>query len=305
MKKVLLSGVAAAVLVAAPALAADLPVRAPAPVYKAPAVIAPMVYNWSGFYIGGNAGYGWENTRTDYSYTSLPAGSVTRGFDDVFGPTGSDLTGGNAGPLNVGGSSAVASAIASGFLPTSIGKKNQGFFTGGVQGGFNYQVNQLVFGGEADFMWMNGVKTASYTAPNNGIISNTAVAQAGLQWLSTVRARAGFAVDRTLVYATGGVAFGRVVANTNGSGSDGSNTDLFSGSGTKTRTGYTVGGGLEYAFTPNWIARAEYLYYNLGTVNYAVAAANSVAAGEGLFINASQKMDGSIVRAAVSYKFGG
>ena len=296
MKKILFSAAAAVVLTAGSAFAADLPARAPAPVYKAPAVVVPSVYNWSGFYIGGNAGYGWENTRTDYSYSSVPV-SPGPGFEDVFGP---------GGPLNVGGQSAVASAIASGFLPTSLGNKNQGFFTGGVQGGFNYQVNQLVFGGEADFMWMNGVKTTSYTAPNNGIISNTAVAQAGLRWLGTVRARAGFAVDRTLAYVTGGLAYGRVVATTNGSGQDNTpNVDIFSGDGTKTRIGYTVGAGLEYAFTPNWIARAEYLYYNLGTVNYSVAAVNPVAVAEGLFINASQKMDGSIVRAAVSYKFGG
>src|ERR1700716_244563 len=98
INKILL-GAVATVALAAPALAADLPART---YTKAPVVI-PMVYSWTGFYIGGNAGYGWENTRTDYDYTSSPA-SAPPGFEDVFGP-------GGPGPLNVGGTSAVASAI--------------------------------------------------------------------------------------------------------------------------------------------------------------------------------------------------
>lgn len=302
MKKTLLSAVAAAVLIAAPALAADLPARGP--VYKAPEVFRPAAYNWTGFYVGGNVGYGWENTQTQYNYSSTTVGVANPGFEDIFGPV-SVLNAGGPGPLNVGGSSAVNSAVASGFLPTSLGRKNAGYFTGGLQAGYNYQISQFVLGGEADFNWMNGVKTTQFVAPPNGFISNTTTSQAGLKWLGTVRARAGWAMDRALIYATGGLAYGSVVATTNASGTDGFTTDVYSGSGSKTKTGYTVGGGLEYGLTPNWTAKAEYLYYNLGTVNYAVAAANSVAAGEGLFINAKQKFDGSIVRLGVNYKFGG
>ena len=69
------------------------------------------------------------------------------------------------------------------------------------------------------------------------------------------------------------------------------------------RTGFAVGGGVEYAFTSNLSAKLEYLYYDLGTANYEVAAANSIAAGEGIFIYGSQKFDGNIVRLGLNYRF--
>src|SRR5271166_3504993 len=135
MKKLLLTGVAFAALIAGPAMAADLG----APVYRRP-VVAVAVYNWTGFYIGGNVGGGWENTETNYTYSSIPAPNPP-GFQDVFGP---------GGPLNVGGLSAVASAIARGFLPTSLGSNQASFFTAGGQIGYNIQINHAVLGVEAD-----------------------------------------------------------------------------------------------------------------------------------------------------------
>ena len=72
-------------------------------------------------------------------------------------------------------------------------------------------------------------------------------------WLATVRGRAGWAWDRVLFYGTGGAAFAPASV---GAGS------FFAGSlgGSATMTGWTAGGGVEYAFTPNWTAKAEYLY---------------------------------------------
>jgi outer membrane immunogenic protein len=290
MKKILLAGVAAVAL-AAPALAADLPVRA----YSKAPVVVDAVYNWTGFYIGANVGYGWENTRTDYSYTSTPA-PAPPGFEDVFGP---------GGPLNVGGGSAVSSAIAQGFLPTSLGNRQAGVFTAGGQIGYNAQFNQFVLGVETDLNWINsGVKTTSFVAPPNGVVTNVASSAAGLRWLGTVRGRAGYAVDRALFYVTGGLAYGDARASSNAANFDGSNTDLFAGSVSGIRVGYTVGAGLEYAVTNNITVKGEYLYYNLGSATYAVAAANAVALGEGLFTTARQTFDGSIVRAGINYKWG-
>lgn len=293
MKQFLFGSAALIVMVTAGAAgAADL---ARGPVYKAAPVAAPAAYfSWTGFYAGVNAGGGWENTQTQYSYASTTA-LAPPGFQDVFGL---------GGPLNVIGLSAVDSAIARGFLPTSLGKKNVGFFTAGGQIGFNYQISPIVLGAEADLNWMNGVRTTNFVAPPNGIITNNTTRRAGLRWLGTVRARAGIAVDGALVFATGGWAFGGVTAATNASGTDGFTTDLYSGNASGTRSGYAVGGGIEYALTNYLTVKGEYLYYNLGTANYPVAAANSLAAGEGLFINASQKFDGSIVRAGLNYRFG-
>jgi outer membrane immunogenic protein len=291
MKKILL-GVVATVALAVPALAADLPVRT---YTKAPVIVDPG-YNWTGFYVGANAGYGWENTATDYSYSSIPA-PAPPGFQDVFGP---------GGPLNIGGTSAVASAIAQGFLPTRLGDRQAGVFTAGGQIGYNAQFNQTVLGVEADLNWINnGVKTTAFVAPPNGVVTNVASSSAGLRWLGTLRGRAGYAVDRALFYVTGGLAYGDVRVSSNASNFDGANTDLFAGSFSGVRVGYAVGAGLEYAITNNVSLKGEYLYYNLGSVTYSVAAANGFAVGEGLFTTGKQTFDGSIVRAGINYKFGG
>jgi outer membrane immunogenic protein len=153
-------------------------------------------------------------------------------------------------------------------------------FTAGGQIGYNFQINQVVLGAEADINWFNdGVRTTGFNAPPN-------------------------AADRALFYATGGLAYGKVEASTNASSSLGPITDLFAGDASGVRSGYTVGGGLEYALLNNVTIRAEYLYYNLGTATYAVAPANLFAAGEGLFITANQKFDGSLIRFGLNYKFG-
>src|SRR3954467_1809136 len=108
MKKLMLG--AALCVASFSANAADLPVPAPAPAYKAPAVIVPSTYNWSGFYIGGNVGYGWA--KSDPGVTSF------------YQPIGT-LQGTYAGP---------------GHSPSG--------FIGGLQAGFNYQINSLVLGWE-------------------------------------------------------------------------------------------------------------------------------------------------------------
>jgi outer membrane immunogenic protein len=100
MKKFLLSGVALAVLVATPALAADMATRGP--VYKAPAV-APL-FNWTGFYIGAHAGYGWGDASGFSTNGWFGGGQL--GVNYQFAPnwvwgveadiSGADVSGGNA-----------------------------------------------------------------------------------------------------------------------------------------------------------------------------------------------------------------
>ncbi len=285
MKKILLAA-AATMAIAAPAFAADLPARTYS---KAPVMVNP-IYDWTGFYVGANAGGAWENSQTNYSYTTFPA-SAPPGFEDAFG----------TGP---GG---VSSAIAAGFIPGSLGKKNVGVFTAGGQFGYNAQFNQFVVGFEADLNWLNDSKktTLFIASPNVAPLTNVASSTAGLEWLGTVRGRFGFAADRALFYVTGGLAYGEAKASSAAAISDTINTDLYAGSLSKVRTGYTVGGGLEYAITNNISLKGEYLYYNLGSASYAVAPANSFATGEGIATVATQKFDGSIARAGINYRFGG
>jgi outer membrane immunogenic protein len=293
MEKIQMKQLALAVSIlavsSAAASAADL---APRTYTKAP-IVAPA-FSWTGFYVGANAGGVWENTQTDYSYTSIPA-PAPPGFQDVFGP---------GGPLNVGGGSAVSSAIAQGFLPTSLGDKQAGVFTAGGQFGYNAQFNQYVLGVETDLNWIdNGVKTTTFVAPPNGVITNNASSSAGLRWLGTLRGRAGYAVDRALFYVTGGLAYGDTRTSATASNFDGANTDLYAGSTSSIRAGYTVGAGFEYAITNAVSIKGEYLYYDLGTTSYAVAAANTFAAGEGLFTTGRQRFDGNLARVGLNYHF--
>jgi outer membrane immunogenic protein len=122
-------------------------------------------------------------------------------------------------------------------------------------------------------------------------------------WLATVRLRIGYAFDRTLVYATGGVAFGRVSF---------SNTDLEfapngggfgneASSASQAKVGWAAGAGLEYGLTPNWIVSAEYLPVDLGTLNTSGVVSSLLAATATL--NFSTKLRSDIVRAGIAYKF--
>ena len=123
--------------------------------------------------------------------------------------------------------------------------------TGGLVGGtigYNYQIGHVVVGAEGDIDWsdINGTTT-------NGCAVGC---QTSDSWLSTVRARLGYAADRFLPYVTGGAAFGDISASRPG----------FAGSST-TNAGWTVGAGIEFAIAGNWTAKAEYLYVDLGNFN--------------------------------------
>jgi outer membrane immunogenic protein len=215
MKKLLLVGLAGLAFVGADsAKAADAGV----PTYPVPsAVIVPVpAFSWTGPYVGAIVGGGWESTETRYSFLSTPSTATTGDFEDIFGP------GPPAGTLNLPGQSAVASAIAQGFLPTSLGTKTTGFFTAGGLIGLNFQMAQIVYGLETDFAWMSGAKTTHFVAPpNTANVTNTVTQTAGLRWLDTVRGRAGYAINRALIFATGGAAIARVSATTNETLSDG------------------------------------------------------------------------------------
>lgn len=124
-------------------------------------------------------------------------------------------------------------------------------FLGGGQVGYNAQFGNFVLGAEADIQggWVDG------SAAGVAGLAGPASASSDLNWLSTLRARAGFAADRMLIYATGGVAWADMDLSANVGGT------RFSGS--DTLTGYAIGGGVEWALDNNWTARAEYLYVDL------------------------------------------
>jgi outer membrane immunogenic protein len=169
---------------------------------------------------------------------------------------------------------------------------------GGAHVGYNLQLTQFVIGLEGDVDGSSISKTISGAAfplgGTLGLVSTTLNTNANVQ--GSIRGRVGYAWDRVLIYATGGVAFAGINSDLWTSTLFGTSYDAAS----NTRVGWTVGGGLEYAVTNNWSIRAEYRYANFG--QYTVYPVNFAALGDsGAFIN--RHLTENRVQVGFSYKF--
>lgn len=154
--------------------------------------------------------------------------------------------------------------------------------SGGVVGGtvgYNWQMNQAVFGLEGDLDWSNirGTTTSAVCAGGSCETRNN--------YLGTVRGRIGYAFDRFLPYLTGGLAVGDIKAEPAAGGSS---------SGTK--AGWTLGGGLEFAVAGPWTAKVEYLYADLGKESCGAGICNAASSTD-------VKFHTNLVRAGVNYRF--
>lgn len=132
-------------------------------------------------------------------------------------------------------------------------------FLGGIYAGYNYQLgNNVVLGGELDFA-LSGVDGESlYYSDYTEDPWDDTLGTAEMKWSGALRARAGYAFDRFMPYLAGGVAFARYEYGI----WDSSDDTGFNAS--ETMTGWTIGGGAEYAATDNLILRAEYRYSDFG-----------------------------------------
>jgi len=134
--------------------------------------------------------------------------------------------------------------------------------TGGTTGalaGYNWQLGNFVLGLEGDWNWIGAKATHFNRAGTRSTYE--------VSWLSTLRARTGLTVDSTLFYVTGGVAFAHI--NDNLASLFTSPTPITSFAHNQTKTGWTVGAGVEHFFAPQWSARAELRYVDLGNMNVA------------------------------------
>jgi len=154
-------------------------------------------------------------------------------------------------------------------------------FLGGVFAGGNYQIGGFVLGAEGDIEALR-VKGGFYDPPGAG--------DTRMDWQGSFRGRAGFAVSKALIYGTAGIAFGNISHTYTNLITDISETT------SDTRTGWTAGGGVEIALTPNILARAEYRYTDFGTYRY-----DSVTSFAGL--TGQQEPRFSTVRVGAAYKF--
>ncbi len=129
-------------------------------------------------------------------------------------------------------------------------------FMGGVQAGYNYQIDSIVLGIEGDFS-LGDVDDTIYPQ-----IYTAARVEAQVDWMATIRGRLGWAMDRTLFYVTGGAAFTKLKMK----------MDLFGGriddKDSNSMFGWTVGGGVEHAFTDSISLKAEYLYADFGKEDF-------------------------------------
>jgi outer membrane immunogenic protein len=204
-----------------PALAADV-------IYEEPPAPAPMVeaaplYNWSGFYVGGQAGVAFNRDSGAFS-------SDNTSFN------------GNNDDSETG-------------------------FIGGGHVGYDYQFsNNFVLGAVADLNYIDAEARSGFDVdgPNGG---GSFSADQDINFVGTVRAKAGYAMDRFMVYATGGLAYADIDNSINGG-------DVFTDTQANTYTvrkksdsddvGYAVGAGFDVLATQNVSFGLEYLYTDLG-----------------------------------------
>jgi outer membrane immunogenic protein len=295
LRRILLASAGALALTGA-ALAADLPSRAPPPVYLPP----PPVFTWTGLYVGINAGYEWASSKSVNSV----------GFP-VF-----------ANPQFPLGSGSIAQALAT--LSTNNFQVNHNGFIGGGQIGYNFQwSNSWVVGLEAD---IQGIASSSRTTTIGRVTvipnfpaeryTSTATVSRRLEYLGTVRGRFGFLVTPTfLAYGTGGLAYGGGQANSSFVAVESLGPAVFppvfgASSFSNSRAGWTAGGGVEWLFAPNWSLKAEYLYYDLGKVtsNRILTQFNLIAIGGpapwgAAGVNTSTRLNGNVIRAGLNYHF--
>jgi len=166
---------------------------------------------------------------------------------------------------------------------------------GGIQAGYNYQIGSMfVVGAETDFQGSTisgGSNSAYNVAAVNAVYPGWVAGYTGgnnLNWFGTVRGRVGVVplMPTLLVYGTGGFAYGNVSSN----GTYGSQN--------ATQTGWTAGGGVEWAFAPAWSVKAEYLYTDISGGNQ-----NKLFNSPASLNNVNNSTKFNTVRAGVNYHF--
>lgn len=252
-QSVLLATVAA-IGFASVAFAGDMPKKAP-------------VYNWTGFYVGGNVGYGWGvNSNSNVTFVD----------DSVIGLAGYFRAGGNVMP--------------------SVQQKGA---IGGLQFGYNWVLSPTwVIGLVADLQASDMKASATNTVTPPGRPTSNQSNSLETDWFGTVRAKVGFAQNNWLFYGTGGLAYGQVKAS--GFWNVPAVPFNFAGSVSTTRAGWAAGAGIDYGFTRNWTIGVEYLHVDLGGVSYTDTSTNGIATLTTLTI--SNRAAANIARATLNYK---
>jgi outer membrane immunogenic protein len=270
--RVLLGTVAALVMGASSAMAADLPVKA-----------RPMIvetWNWTGFYIGLNGGYSWGRSRNDVVF-STPAGVITP-------PAGSttqsnfNLNGGLFG-----------------------GQAGYNWQTGSWVWGFEGDLQWTREKGSGAFLCaatvIGGPCLPGLTFLPAGALGTGVAMDQTIQWFGTLRGRAGMLLGPSvLAYVTGGLAFGSVKTDLAIAGFTPNGTVVAgASSNSTTRAGWTIGAGVEALFARDWSAKLEYLHVDLGSFDSTVTVATTPAISAAVH----SRVTDNIFRAGINYHF--
>lgn len=225
--------------------------------------------NWSGFYVGANAGHGWA---------------------DLAGTDGFLQTDGTVFGITPG-------AVQQ--YPAEDSTSSFGGWLGGVQAGYQLQWGQWVAGLEADFQWTDIGEKGQSLGSDQGPTYNTS---AKIDTFGTVRLRGGWAMGNVLFYATGGLAYGQgkgAVSVKPGAPTMPVPGGPYAGSDIQVTVGWTVGGGVEFALTEAISLKVEYLHVDLGDATYRFDLAGS----GGSFIEQKQALDMDLVRVGLNVRF--
>jgi outer membrane immunogenic protein len=222
--------------------------------------IAPIArYSWTGFYVGANLGYNWMKSDEGWRRVS---------GDDI------------------------PEAVAQRQSLTNHSYDLNGVLGGG-QIGYNWQIGRLVVGAEADADFYQQSFTKTRSLPD---FPGNSVTQSGkATGLYTARIRLGYAIDQTLLYATGGWAGTKLEL-----------TDStiypvsFQGvSKSQFQSGWTVGAGVEQAVYRNWSVKLEYLYTDFGKIDSSSCNSDET----DLCYSHKHDVTSNILRLGVNYKF--
>jgi outer membrane immunogenic protein len=297
MKK-LLVGVLGVVSMATSASAADLPMKA------RPVAVSPA-YNWSGFYIGGNVGYGFGRVD-DESSSTLVATPIAPG------PVPPPFL----APITIPFASSSRTAV-DGVI-------------GGGQIGYNAQFNRWVLGIEADIQASDQKRnTSTFTTfggtnalpfpltPSSTIVFGTQAETVNtrLDWFGTVRGRVGYTTGDLMWYGTGGYAYGQFktsvtqssVVNLQAPFIPPAGAATFASAGafnaSQNRSGWTAGGGVEGAiWATGWTWKFEYLHLDFDRVNYVFTTVTTGTVSPSV-VTRSVRFTDDIVRVGLNYRF--
>jgi outer membrane immunogenic protein len=242
-------------------------VAADMPYKGAPAAVRPACANFGGWYVGAHGG----STTHDWTWNDRDAWANNE--------------------VSIG-------------LPLQTSTKDTGF-SGGVQGGWNWQRRCTLFGIEADWTWAGLSSDTFNTDGQPGLALDRLSVNSKLDWYGTIRTRTGIIVDDVLLYVTGGGIFGsidRSFAVTDNIG--GVNvTETFTDNGT--RWGWTAGVGAEWQFASNWSLKGEALYASF--LDTDATFRSTLAANNGN--NPAKRFDYQdaiwTTRIGINYRFGG